>query len=89
MEWLERMNVALSYMEDNLDGDISLEKAAQIACSSQYQFQKLFSYMAGIPLSVYLRQRRLTKAAFDLQNGDKVIEIITSSMIQGIMGGWC
>jgi AraC family transcriptional regulator len=31
--------------------------------------------MAGMPLSVYLRQRRLTKAAFNLQNGDKVIDV--------------
>jgi AraC-like DNA-binding protein len=75
MEWLNRMNTALEYMENNLDGDISLEKASQIALLSQYQFQRMFSYMAGLPLSVYLRQRRLTKAAFDLQNGDKVIDV--------------
>ena len=48
MEWLSRMNVALSYMEDNLDGDISYEKAAQLACLSQYHFQRLFSYIAGV-----------------------------------------
>jgi AraC family transcriptional regulator len=75
MDWLNRMNEALAYMEDNLDGDISLEKAAKMACLSQYQFQRMFSYMAGLPLSVYLRQRRLTKAAFDLQNGDRVIDV--------------
>jgi AraC family transcriptional regulator len=75
MEWLNRMNTALEYMENNLDGDISFEKASQFALLSQYQFQRMFSYMAGMPLSVYLRQRRLTKAAFDLQNGDKVIDV--------------
>jgi AraC family transcriptional regulator len=75
VEWLKYMNDALSYMEDNLDGEISIEKAAQLACSSQYHFQRMFSYIIGVPLSEYLRRRRLTKAALDLQNGDKVIDV--------------
>jgi len=62
-------------MEDNLDGDISVTKAAQLACCSQYHFQRMFSYIIGVPLSEYLRNRRLTKAALDLQNGDKVIDV--------------
>jgi len=75
MDWLKRMNDALSYMEDNLDGEISLEKVAQLACCSQYHFQRMFSYIIGVPLSEYLRRRRITKAAFDLQGGDKVIDV--------------
>ena len=75
MEWYKRMNDALSYMEDNLDGDISIEKAARLAFSSQYHFQTIFSFIIGVPLSEYLRRRRLTKAALDLQNGDKVIDV--------------
>ena len=75
MEWLKHMNDALAYMEDNLDGEISLEKAARLACCSQYHFQRMFSYVIGVPLSEYLRRRRLTKAALDLQNGHKVIDV--------------
>ena len=75
MEWLERMNDALSYMEDNLDGEISVEKAAQLACCSQYHFQRMFSYIIGVSLSEYLRRRRLTMAALDLQGGEKVIDV--------------
>ena len=75
MEWLKRMNDAIEYMEDNLANDISFEKAAQLACCSQYHFQRMFSYIIGVPLSEYLRRRRLTKAALDLQNGDKVIDV--------------
>ncbi len=74
MDWLEHMNSALSYMEDNLDGDISFEKASRLACLSLYQFQRIFSYFAGVPLAEYLRRRRLTKAAFDLQSGGKVLD---------------
>ena len=75
MEWLKHMNDALAYMEDNLDGEISIEKAAQLARCSQYHFQRMFSYIIGVPLLEYLRRRRLTKAAFDLQGGDKVIDV--------------
>ena len=75
VEWLKRMNDALAYMEDNLDGEISIEKAAQLACCSQYHFQRMFSYIIGVSLSEYIRRRRLTKAALDLQRGDKVIDV--------------
>ena len=75
MEWLKHMNDALAYIEDNLDSEISMEKASQLACCSQYHFQRMFSYIIGVPLSEYIRRRRLTKAALDLQKGDKVIEV--------------
>ena len=75
MEWLEKLNEALGYIEANLDGEIEYEKAAKIACCTVYHFQRMFSYIAGTPLSEYIRNRRLTKAALDLQSGDKVIDV--------------
>jgi AraC family transcriptional regulator len=75
MKWLDRLNDALTYIEDNLDGEISYDKAARLAYSSVYQFQRMFSYIAGIPLSEYIRRRRMTKAAFDLQQGAKVLDV--------------
>ena len=75
MEWLDRLNDALNYIEDNLKSEIEYEMAAKIACCSTYHFQRMFSYIAGVPLSEYIRNRRLTMAALDLQNGDKVIDV--------------
>ena len=75
MEWLEKLNEALQYIEENLDKKIEYEKAAKIACCTTYHFQRMFSYIAGTPLSEYIRNRRLTKAALDLQSGDKVIDV--------------
>lgn len=75
MEWLDRMNDALQYMEDNLDETISYDRAAALACCSVYHFQRMFSYIAGVPVSEYLRRRRLTCAALDLQNGDRVLQV--------------
>ena len=76
MDWLGRLNDALRYIEENLEGGIDLAQAAKIACCSAFHFQRMFSYLAGVPLAEYIRRRRMTKAAFDLQNSkDKVIDI--------------
>jgi AraC family transcriptional regulator len=68
MEWLERLNKSVDYIENNLADEISYDRAAQIACCSTYHYQRMFSYIAGIPLSEYIRRRRMTVAAFELQN---------------------
>jgi AraC family transcriptional regulator len=76
MDWLDRMNLALVYIENNLTGTVDYYLAAKEACCSAYHFSRMFSSVTGIPLSEYVRRRRLTLAAFDLQNtGMKVIDI--------------
>jgi AraC family transcriptional regulator len=76
MEWIERLNKAINYIEDNLCNEINYDKAAEIACCSTYHFQRMFSYIAGIPLSLYIRRRRMTLAALELQDDDtKIIDI--------------
>ncbi|WP_313340277.1 AraC family transcriptional regulator [Sedimentibacter sp.] len=76
MEWISRLNEAIDYIEENLDKEISYDKLAQIACCSTFHFIRMFSYIADVSLSEYIRRRRLTMAAFDLQTGnDKIIDI--------------
>ena len=75
MDWLDNMNAAMEYIETQLTAEISYDRAAQIACCSTYHFQRMFSYITGVPLSEYIRRRRLTLAAFELQSGGvKVID---------------
>ena len=73
MDWLDSMNKAIEYIESNLDDEISYEKASRIACCSVFHFQRMFSYIAGVPLSEYIRRRKMTLAAFDLQSTDDLI----------------
>lgn len=76
MDILEQFNSALAYIEANLDNEIDSKELSKITLYSAYQFQKLFTAMTGIPLSEYIRNRRLVRAAFDLQNTDeKIIDI--------------
>ena len=73
MDWLKNLNNAIDYIENNLDKEISYEEAARIACCSTYYFQRMFSYVAGISLSEYIRRRRMSQAAFELQRTDKTV----------------
>lgn len=76
MDWLERMNRAMDYIEAHLADDISYDDIARIACCSTYHFQRMFPFITGITLSEYIRRRRLTLAAFELQTTDaKVIDV--------------
>ncbi len=76
MEWIEGLNKAISYIEEHLTEKISYDELARIACCSAYHFQRMFAYMAGVPLSEYIRRRRMSLAAADLQSGEeKIIDI--------------
>ena len=75
MDWLNDWNKALAYLEANLDGDIDPKELGRLAGCSAYHFQRMFSYLAGIPLGEYIRRRRMTRAAADLQNGEKVLDV--------------
>ena len=76
MEWLKKLGAAIDYIEDNLDKEISYDEAARIACCSPYYFQRIFSYVSGVSLAEYIRRRKMTQAAFELQRTDeKVIDI--------------
>lgn len=75
MDWLNHWNKALDYLEENLDGEISPEELGRLAGCSAYHFQRMFSYLAGVPLKEYIRRRRMTRAAADLRAGEKVVDV--------------
>lgn len=76
MEWLERMTMTINYIEDHLTDNIMYDEVAKLACCSMHQFGRVFSYVVGVSLSEYIRRRRLTLAALELQGSqNKVIDI--------------
>lgn len=81
MEWLQRMNSAMDYIESHLLDKIDYAEVAKKACCSVFHFQRMFSFITDIPLSEYVRRRKLTMAAFELQNTD--IKIIDLSLKYG------
>ncbi len=81
MDWIKSMNNALEYIEINLTEEMDYTKIAQAACCSEYHFSRMFSSMAGITLSEYIRRRRLTLAAFELQKSD--IHVVDTAVKYG------
>jgi AraC family transcriptional regulator len=76
LQWIIRLNNAIDYIEEHLTDTIDYEEIAKLACCSTYHFQRMFAYMAEIPLSEYIRRRRMSRAAVDLQNNaEKIIDI--------------
>lgn len=75
MEWIERFNDAIGYIEEHLTDEIDYGQLGRIACCSSYHFQRMFAYMAGVPLSEYIRRRKMSLAAVDLQGKNmKIID---------------
>ncbi|WP_028777561.1 AraC family transcriptional regulator [Shimazuella kribbensis] len=66
MNELKRMNDAIDYIETHLTEEIDYQEVARISLCSEYHFKRMFSFLAGVSLSEYIRNRRLTLAAFDL-----------------------
>ena len=76
MEWIDRLNQSMHYIEEHLKDGIDFEQLGRIACCSAYHYQRMFAYMAGVPLSEYIRRRRMSLAAVDLQSGgDRIIDV--------------
>ncbi|MEU2071751.1 AraC family transcriptional regulator [Streptomyces anulatus] len=63
---LERLNDAMEYVEAHLGERIEVAELARIAMTSEYHFRRMFSALAGLPLSEYIRRRRMTVAGAEV-----------------------
>ena len=70
---LERLNQAMEHIDRHLDQRIEVADLAAIAVTSEYHFRRLFSALAGIPLSEYIRRRRLTVAGAEVLAGNRTL----------------
>nr|WP_238426490.1 AraC family transcriptional regulator [Streptomyces adustus] len=70
---MERLNQALDHLEARLDGEVDMAEVARIAAVSEYHFRRLFSALAGMPLPVYVRRRRMTLAGAEVLAGEPTL----------------
>lgn len=54
---LERLNQAMEHIERHLDQAVEVVELARVAATSEYHLRRMFSALAGIPLSEYIRRR--------------------------------
>ena len=76
MDQITAIQRAIDYTEAHLTDEIDYEAAAREAASSSFHFQRMFSMLCGYTLGDYIRMRRLSLAADELQRtGGKIIDI--------------
>ena len=64
-----RLDRVLSFINQNLDQDISLSDLAEIACVSVFHFGRVFQQTLGVTPHAYLSERRLDAARQKLAYG--------------------
>ncbi|MDR0288227.1 MAG: AraC family transcriptional regulator [Clostridiales bacterium] len=76
MDILTQLNRAMAYIEEHITDDIALTEVSSVTAYSPYHFGRLFYYIADMPLSEYIRKRKLSLAAMELQSRKmKVIDV--------------
>ncbi len=81
MDILKQLNSAVDYIEDNLCGEIDMDRIAEIALCPYDKFKRFFSYMTDMTVNEYIRKRRLTLAAYELL--DSKVKIIDLALKYG------
>ncbi len=59
----------MAHIEDHLEDHVDAKELARLAGTSEYHFRRMFSALAGLSLSEYVRRRRLTQAAKEVLSG--------------------
>jgi AraC family transcriptional regulator len=70
---LERLNQAMEHIEHDLHESVDVVELARIAATSEYHLRRMFSALAGMPLSEYVRRRRLTVAGAEVLAGSETL----------------
>ena len=70
MNYYERIQKSIDYIEDNLEDKVSIDFAAQTAYMSLSNFYRMFFALTGYSVKEYIRLRRISLAAFELQKSN-------------------
>ena len=76
MDWITGISKAIDYIEEHITEPTDYARAAKEACSSPFNFQRVFALLCGYTLGDYVRMRRLTLAGEELLSTNaKVIDV--------------
>jgi len=76
MNYINELQKAIDYIEDNLENNINFEIVAKEVGMSAFYFHRIFSSVIGISPTAYIRNRRLTVAAQEIsKNNENILDI--------------
>lgn len=71
-DYISRINLALKFIDNNLDSVLSLESVSSIAFYSPFHFHRIFKAIIGETLNSYISRSRIEKAASVLIHQEEV-----------------
>ena len=76
MEWVVTIQKAIKYIEDHLFDEISYEDIAHHVHTSSYEFHRTFSFLTGLTINTYIRNRRLSLAGIEvIESNAKITDL--------------
>ncbi|WP_424936024.1 helix-turn-helix transcriptional regulator, partial [Arenibacterium sp. S380] len=69
------LNRLVEFVEARLADDIDVASLARALGTTEYHVRRMFSSLAGMPLSEYIRRRRMSVAAADLLGDEDLLAI--------------
>jgi AraC family transcriptional regulator len=75
MSVIAELNRVVEYVEAHLADEIDLDGVVSALGMTEYHLRRMFSSLTGMPLSEYIRRRRMALAAGDVIAGDGLLEI--------------
>ncbi|MCR2785729.1 MULTISPECIES: AraC family transcriptional regulator [unclassified Microbacterium] len=69
------LNRLVEYVEDHLTEEIDIAGLARMLGTTEYHVRRMFSSLAGMPLSEYIRRRRMSVAAADVLGDGELLGI--------------
>ncbi|MGX7205566.1 AraC family transcriptional regulator [Enterococcus pingfangensis] len=83
---IQDLNRLMEYIEAHLTQEISIAEVAKQIGISEYHLKRTFSFIAGVSLIDYIKNRRLAMANKDLVAGEMVTEVAFKYRYQSVEG---
>lgn len=72
-EYVKRMLKVMIYIEENIDGVLTMQELARVACYSAFHFHRIFQAVVGETVHGYVKRLRMQKAAGKLLYTDQPV----------------
>ncbi|WP_019180741.1 AraC family transcriptional regulator [Microbacterium yannicii] len=72
---IAELNRLVELVEERLTDDIDVTRLASGLGTTEYHLRRMFSSLAGMPLSEYIRRRRMSVAAGDLLGDEELLDV--------------
>ena len=79
--WIEGFQESIDFIEKNLTEELDIEDIAAKAALSPFYYQRIFGALCGVTVGEYIRARRMTLAAQELNGKD--VKVIDAAVIYG------